>query len=780
MITLRKPTLSLANFTKKISHSLLVRDTKKNHIQSVSQDDTDVGFLTLAPLLEVCMPGFWKRTKKSPTKFEAISKSEDIADYFHACGIDYKGQAQTAVIEKGVEVGAGFSMDIQGLAGPLSLGFGVSTTITTLKSRFIVSQRGPTMLTNSKDSGEVHTFCAPILLNCLIGWRFKAAVEGEFWTGVGAEAEIGLQGSSDQRGLTKYSGAGVWTKESDPAPALEWAALGASAGVFAGLKADVRGEFEHYFGVDPIPYRFAIDETKDGQHYKATVTALLKTAEKEGAICLMVVDHVNQVRQLIEQSFTSSTGTHKKDVHVYSTGTRKGHDVGLSFVGTSAAKALQTLKDINYTPLAGLEPEALRKKGLPTVGALKRRHADLENYLNEVIEKKSNPDPHCHLHIISTGIGGKLTVGGEATAGVETPIAKGGVSIGLDLGSVSALAQACWARYQTPLGPTDRASAAPVIYTQDTGYKYATFNIDLLKARGGIEAYVAQQGLIPEKFAEISASLAGWEYNLMSYQSAIVYWEPPQRDALTQSVVPLSGSGLVFGQSCSAGNLMQAINALKSGTNPWIERLAKRLGLANSNCLVRFLQSADVRDMVESFTTRSQDLEHIKTADPGKRWWQAWKHKEEPWEARALLVESAFVLPTSTLVRAKQTTVNSTAVTKLVSSYRNDLVKNHIESPDRESRLQCIRLRYRIADYTANANGIQLGFRVAGKGLSASLMTINNLGREGVVDLATVWVDSVGQKLQLGAQGIFGGNGLEQNAPKAVPSPILFGLIADG
>jgi hypothetical protein len=247
--------------------------------------------------------------------------------------------------------------------------------------------------------------------------------------------------------------------------------------------------------------------------------------------------------------------------------------------------------------------------------------------------------------------------------------------------------------------------------TQETSITYSSLDVAALalalnaNATGGTKAANHSSGV-----AVVNKVL-----NAMNYSSATLYWKRDKdfsrNKEVTDLAPPLVGSGVSFGLSVVVKNLWTAIGDIENGIkSEWLATTACLLNVTYEE-LWSFLD----QKLVENLITDLQSCPQSRA-------------QTEPWADRSVLIEASFALD-----NGKCTYID--VVEGVPKEFLQEMLKAR-------GKLQCFRLRFRIADRREVTKSWGLGFKIAGIGIGVSVLGIDNAAAEGIVDLCTRWVKS--------------------------------------
>lgn len=275
---------------------------------------------------------------------------------------------------------------------------------------------------------------------------------------------------------------------------------------------------------------------------------------------------------------------------------------------------------------------------------------------------------------------------GEASISATVPL------VGAGAGVTGKLKKSAF-RYQT-FTPNFSSPRSPVlVFTQDTSITYRQVEVG---ASASVKVYRWDVGK-----PLISRA--------MTYRSACAYWYyAPSRD-LTVEAQP--GSGASYGVSVFSRDLLDTIQSVK-GTAPAGFNADAVVGL-----LARHLR-LDPSQLTEFFD--SVDLKVLATAAGG---------------LPAVLLEAGYAFPAG---KRLQTRPDAAGKAYELNGLWNYASKTGLPLIDGEAlTLDSIRLRVRMADYSASGFQFKLGFGVpsVSTGVTLKIASVKKAGQEGVMDL---------------------------------------------
>jgi hypothetical protein len=631
-----------------------------------------------------------------------------LAQFVLSNGVDHKGQAQTAYGASGFGLGVDASFDPGKCIG-LTAALTIDLTATRLTQSIIAVTRGPSRLDGT-------SFKTPIALVCMVGTKWTGQVDAEF--SLGADAEFSGGWSAD----LKKPGEGQTGGEADEEKSVE--IVGVSASFHIGLEASASAQAAHYFGWDPFPTFYSHE---DQSELRNDLSNLLSKETRKKSLKREVITQFNALREEAKKLPDLDRQQMKSDMGLRRTTTwfgffRSGGDFKVNDPSKDLIQNLQKLASYADEQLYEANPHREDWRAFRAI--VLDLSARLEAF------KMKTPPALCWLKITSVGGSLRGKIGGQMNAAVNV---KGFGNASLDIDATLASADACKRRtrvvWQVQHGVARGGGA--VLCTQDTVINYTSFDAKALSV-----VVNAETDILKKRNEESNEQVnRRWDgegtafksnqrrLNVMTYQSSILYWRCPKGSGYNQSIEPLLGSGVAFGQSVVIKHLLDDLKLLnrQGKASPWLGRMADSLKVDVSR-LGEFLKSSGVGAILNDLSECSQNL-----ADK----------KSEDWGDRGVLLESTFTLKTKVSLAYKDG--------KLEQNFRKKLL-------DPQRTLQALRLRFRISDIDASEKAFRLGFTLLGTGMGVTFKKVEEAGTEGIVTLCCQYFDPLLNKDPSGSE----------------------------
>ena len=701
------------------------------------------------------------------------------ADYFLSAGLDYKGQVQSGYTMKGHGVAATIGFDpfpafLKQLEW-LKVGIEGGLSTKRINETLLVVQRGPAAI---KGGPKLVSVDLPIILNCLTGVHWESSADAGASAGFTAEFDLWEWWNK----VTPAPGDGGKQVEGQPAEGgpLTLEAVALKTSVKAGAKAGLKYTYANLYVEDPAPLWFEpIQES--ATELREMLEAILSTGTLQAKL-------MKDAAALISRNTAVFGGP----------GFIASWTPGW-LAGWTGAPTPESVVATLEKGLAKLEEKAASNY---LTRAEKRVRAETRNLVGGlgVWAGLATPSGESFLRLSSHNPSGSAAIsgatkfeGGLAIAGSGSMEAEG------TLGGCEGSEKWATMRYQMAV-----ATTPVVLCTQDTALRYSTWKFEALKgtvkAQGTVKTLrtlgnkTFESKALGTTAAKLDEGITAWNkaLNRLSYRSAITVWTRPDDlpaprsgespdKTVTKNVPVRAGCGLAFGESCVVATLRDLELShdplsddpdeawFKPHLASYAKILAQRLNV-KVPVLMSFLHNEQVREIIGSlysqgeshqraFTTvgrnrkqRQQDRQRI-TAGQARfdEQYQQGEDSVEKWRNTAVLIEASFAVSAGMTVPVQ---VERSAVwddefdddPSLVNTVRlgPDLLKTYsqLRSVQTGSALQAMRLRFRIQDADSNdSSGFNLGFKLFGQGGGVSLQTVDRAGSEGIVDLATVWMD---------------------------------------
>jgi hypothetical protein len=654
-----------------------------------------------------------------------------------------RGSVVTAIAASGG--GASFQVGVNpfGFVG-LNTEITVSQTIKGAKQRAVVVHGGPSAV---RVDGAERTVPAPVVLNSFIGAYFESTsqIGLEVSVGFSAKAVAGVERTKDgdtqgyRASETESKGGSLEAEDGSEDPAVACELAVASFEAKAGVAIEGSYTYDKFVSEDPAPLTFAHDESA---RLEESVGAVLQDGSVKTLFKRRACDHVNANPSAYGGKVLN---VHREAVFGAITNTIAGVDV---------LKALRAVSTRDRTVLA--ENARLR-------ASLEAFESDARHGKNILILSSHKADGKAGAFASAEATARVMGAGGSAEAKIEA--------------GLSGARKRSFARYQSCVATTAYAreglragdvAAAEVMTTYDTAIDYSTFKLGVEVT---LEAEAFGVDLVPEAVSgAVDGANEAMAYkpnrlNRMRYRTAVACWVRPAlgiaplrdatrvprykgvRDLLKEgtpvSVEALCGTGVAFGESFVVENLRKLYErilepAASSTAATRVERLAD---LAFAGTLKA---GADADAQVRAIATQL----HVSPAELITFL--------DDIQVRAGILATSMAPAGAVLLEATfATTVTDLAVHCYVDS---DGVFHASLAPDTSTRLfgaitpkpQSMRLRYRRRDVVNNDSTLfSLGFdKVQGNSLKITLERVDRAGHDGIIDLATVFLDAGLRDLQ--------------------------------
>ena len=667
-----------------------------------------------------------QKTKKETT-------ARDVVNYLLYVGLDYKGQIQMASEAHGLGGGAEVSVNPFGLVG-LNTEIGVATSIKGAKQRTVVVSRGPSEVTLA---GKVERVPNPIVVNSIIGKYWESKSQLSLDVSVGAEASAGVSPTSSGTAPTSKSEhgykSGTGTKDPEP-PAYGYEAVGVTASFKTGFKAEAGYTYDHFYGEDVFPLSFA-----DQEAAKKKLEVILREGSTKTTLKLDACEFIN--------ANVLYFGNKRIDLH------------GSILWHTTTAGHKEIITQLNaVSPTA---PQSVKTEAREFIHKL-----DLYDHAG---------DKSCFLRLSSHKPEGKAGLYAAGEAKGSAGLASVGVNADAFLG-VSGEYKKAFARFQTMVTTESQSvvhqgvnlgtvGVTPVYTTYDAVVTYSSFALGLalgFDANFNVLSYgksLSKDTRLGEATDKLRDKTS-WKpdrLNQIRYVCAIATWARPlagfarglrpgqERDGGVKSV---SGTGFAVGQSFCVGNLVKFYEGYydvptsrwKAGAlaAPYTKLIALALGIKEGERqkVLDFLDDPYVASTIAGFLP----------LDVG------------------VFIEATYRVGQLPDLKVKIGVDKET--TREQIQLHKEFGRGFQGSPH---VLESIRLRYRKRDVFEKDGALfTVGFKIAGTGAKIKLDRVDRAGADGIVDVATVFVD---QPLKTLAAS--GGN-QSRAYERAVPPAALF------
>jgi hypothetical protein len=686
------------------------------------------------------------------TNFKAAN--ELISD-----GIDVPMQGQMVLRERGVALKAKAKVNFGKLIVPglLKLEVGASISGTALGKRTILVMRGPEVVHGTKRQNE-----QPIIIGCLEGWRFVG--------GGNLEATVGVGGDFGGAAFSGKSGEGFGGETSritdapsgDPDPAVSATVAEAKAEFFAGLKAEIGGEYDYYLAHDHAPM-FTRKDEKPEANVRPAVEEVLKAGTVKGALKVRACDFINRNPQVFGKKIS-----YRKNIfnaHVSTTDIISRLDTGMVTLprnSTAFSEAMDHLRQLR--PWAG--------------------HVSEFNGMT-------------YLRIKGPKVNGSAKIGASVEASATCPIFSVGAELHADAVNFSAAYRRVYLKLQIVCAGS---SAHPIqLYWQDYTVKYTTYKLNLGEAgfdikagllgrefslneavsgaqSGGKKITSLDDGLMElskwANFAKIdgtTASVYSVGSTTMSYMGAAVYWDKPTAESVfgnsprhishknLKKVVQLDaqpGTGMVHGATYTAGVLSRSWAALMKLTRVMVnikdlyepgmlgeEHIKQKIRDLNEDAKIeKFLRGANVfkKEFIKYAAVISCHPKYFARFLLEGAGDMATMIGGELGEEQGVLVEAAFRVHREQ--RKKLLKVNCTLkeggepTFVLDSSNGNNIVKLVLQRS--KLRPMVIRLRHRFCGSADSSISLPLGINIRGTvDVGLEIKNVWNMQVEGIAAL---------------------------------------------
>ncbi len=674
---------------------------------------------------------------KDSEKWKKITTEAEIqtatVDYFLKAGLDYKGQLQCCYVTKG----GGGELDVA--IDPGRIFFGVCSTqvtasggVTRSKEIFLIAQRGPSDVEFS--DGIIRKIPSPIMVNCLAGAMWEGSVKAgiEISVGIKYSASVfsldttdGVKGSPKSKVTKSYD-----TDDSvSPAFSVESFAVGFEAEAKAGFAANAGYNYDHYYAEDlsPIP------------------CPELSQAEAIGP-------ELSKVKAILGELFNG--GSYKAVV--------KRHACEFANQHRSVFKPIRYEGRL-WGHVSSKDICDILSKGCKKNGVSKEIVQKAESYIESLrcwANKEMAPSIPTCLRISTHKADGKAGLIASAKVSVNAfGVISGEAGVSGEACTVSGEYKLANIRYQTVYPALRRRGEKfHIIMTQDSKivYKQILFTPISIKAKANGSVAFHAKSTDDNKTVEENTEFKVEKklLNRMSYTTTSVFWysgskiynkqKTGSKDSQRFRGQTLVGTGLSFGESFELENLVQfyidydlndRLFYSKAVENYFV-RVANSLSVKLDD-LIKFFESREIYTLLRDLTTNSEG-NRINSG------------------VETVLLESSF------RVSGQLDVVSTVQGEKELIELEANMAKKLSDISLNQRTLEAIRIRYRIQDLTNDDSAFKLGFKVFGTGVGINLKKIDRAGSEGIVDLATIWMDS---SLSEGGSAAY---------EKAVPQVALF------
>ncbi|UOA10477.1 hypothetical protein [Methylobacter sp. S3L5C] len=545
---------------------------------------------------------------------------------------------------------------------------------------------------------------SPIMINSLVGASWEGSAKAGVEITVGVKYSVGInEGSKIEKS---------WVKEEDdpnePKIKLENMGLAFEAEAKAGFSAEAGYQYQHFYAEDvcPIPFDNQIEAKK-------TLGKLFTEGSYKAILKKDACELINGNRFFNKTvSYDGFWGhiTTKEIISILSKGCQH------RTMGSATKNKARSLIDSLLC-----WADADKKPSIPTSLRISSHKGDAKAGLIAIASVKVNA----------------YIVGVEASASAEAL-------------AISGVCKSASVRYQTVYyAPHELYEKAHVIMTQDSKivYKQIVFTPLSVTAGASFNAPFYSKGAEKEK-----PLLEHEILNRMTYTTTTVFWtssakllnESLQKRKMSQTFSSLGykGTGISFGGSFELEDLISFYRCYDGVKKEFLDKEVEVYFYSIAKSL-----SVESEDLVKFFMELKKNNEYGLLNDLA-----------EANGVKTVLLEASFSV-----------TVDRVDVISTVNG-KNELIelapdtaKKIFEAGKSSRKLEAIRMRYRIQDTHNGDSDFTLGFKVLGNGLGISLKKVNQAGSEGIVDLATVWMN--------GLSNAFSNS---TNYEQAVPAVTLF------
>lgn len=551
----------------------------------------------------------------------------------------------------------------------------------------------------------------PLTLALMSGRRGEVSAAAAASVGVNFSASVEVLGSPSGKLTTQAEAKHTFTAEEDEENKLEAVALGASFTAFAGAQAAAGVTWDWYQATDPCPWNFA-----DQARLRETATTLLamQAESKE--------PYKHGVKKLAW-------------LFARKQGFARDFETGLIFKGHVAGKEL-----IEF--LTGV---AARSSDPAIVGEATTHIVHLE----ALRRGESSEGPAAARNPTSLRVAAMKTDASAAIGASVTASAHAFEAVGVSVGASATAAEVQYTgkratiRHETGWSGPDGGVA--LVTTQDTVISYNKVDFEFGKV-----AVATSASLRSNSSASREASLRGVSHQSMTYVSASLTWK---RGGDGQAVSQ-PGSGLVRGQSCVVAALASAARD-PVRNDLYLDNLARAIAVEPA-LLRSFLGQPHVLGLLQDLDAQRETAAQLvqATATPQQRRAARKKYYDELPESPVVLLEASFRAPDG----AQFVCTGAGVDPALLKSMQARMPALTLES---------LRLRWRIQHADDGSRGFRLGFKFGVLSAGVSLRRVDEASTEGIVDLATDWIEA-GKLVQVADAD------LARRYETAVPSVALF------
>lgn len=626
----------------------------------------------------------------SKRKLGAKESELSAVDSFMCAGIDYKGQSQCAYQMNGGGLEGNASFDPGRIFGVLSCEVGVTAGATRSDKVLIIAQRGPSQIESSAGILEIDY---PIMLNCLRGARWEGVAKVDLFVGVSAKFSVGTgEDAATETSWGPEAEEADEVDEVDEGMGFETASLGFEAEAKAGFASEASYTYENFYAEDlcPLPFDSKV-ETREA------LGVILDAGDAQTVVKKSACDFINKnpawfeaVRYQGRVWGTISPGDVSK---VLSAGLAKSAKSGISKKAKRQAKAF-----VSFLSSHPSIPTSIRVSTHTGAGS-----AGL---------------------VAEAGVSASASTGKVLGAGAS---ASASAKVSADALKIEGSYKSANVRYQAAYpAPHEALVNSYVIMTQDSKitYKQIEFSPLTVKAEASVSAGASlgalggdigreysEEGEVEKEVFEKQTLL-----NRMTYTTSTVFWHSSDTASLTARTLP--GTGVSFGGSFELDNLLkfyQDYTYDSSSINPFYSPSIQKYFTVVAASL-----NVGLDDLIKFFTEMPNGLLYdLKMANG----------------VEVVLLEAGFAVD-ATPITLKKTVSGKNTLIELASDTAGKILNL------KPKKVQSIRARFRIQD-TSNddSDGFSLGFKFFGTGIGIKLKNVEQAGSEGIVDLATVWID---------------------------------------
>lgn len=630
----------------------------------------------------------------------------DLANRFLFAGTGYKGQMQSGYSVLGGGLTAAVSIDpgkILGL-GLVSTKIDVSAGAKRAKQLLLVVQAHPFELLSGSRTDQ------PITLHAMYGVLWEGELGSSLFVGVEAENPFDTS-------INVSEATGIDDGDSILAPALSMEIVALDMEARAGLDAQASYTYQNICLLDDTPTYY----TQELSVVREGLKPLFKFAEDESTVKKNAIEFQNEYKKYF---------------------TKEDKYVKILFVERWASTVAGWLK-------IGLD-----NPDTPTEVKEKAKHylSLLKPFYDSIPE-----DADSFLALSSHEPSGKAGLFAEAgvSGSVLGQLVSAEAQSRLDALKFSGRYKKAHFRYQskTPLGTAPQ----PVLHTQDTTITYGQVDFTpialaasakaevtevSLKSEDSLKPEISQETIfdwqLDECLAENDIRSAEIKYvlhNSMRYDSVSMYWQKPalgveERTSNTLTLLP--GSGVSFGSSLSILSLVNLSDFDPIGDRWQYEETAK---LAEALARKLYVSVEDIKTFITQLDTEFHGLKKYL------------KDLQVENGLSAVLVESNFDVADETVDFVSEDSrvgIDKESVKTLMSDFVSNQEKGTPKKP------QAMRLRYRLADNVeSDSTEFKLGFKILDTGTGIELNSVDRVGAEGIIDLATIWFEEELSKLSV-------------------------------